>query len=61
MARPKTPRIKRRKEVRKEDSIRIRVTAEQKEILNVAAERDGQGLSSWLLAAGLRAARSAST
>jgi uncharacterized protein (DUF1778 family) len=61
MARQKMPRVKRRKEVRKEDSIRIRVTAEQKEILNAAAARDGQGLSGWLLAAGLRAARSAST
>jgi uncharacterized protein (DUF1778 family) len=57
MARQKAQRVQRRKEVRKEDSIRIRVTSEQKEILTAAAERDGQGLSGWLLAVGLRAAR----
>jgi uncharacterized protein (DUF1778 family) len=33
------------------------VTAEQKEILVRAAEKDGSGLSFWLLQAGLRAAR----
>jgi uncharacterized protein (DUF1778 family) len=53
MARQKAPRIKRRKEVRKEDSIRIRVTAEQKQKLTEAAERAGLGLSSWLLMVGL--------
>jgi uncharacterized protein (DUF1778 family) len=47
----------RRKQVRKEDQIRLRVTAEQKEILVRAAEKDGSGLSFWLLQAGLRAAR----
>jgi uncharacterized protein (DUF1778 family) len=57
MARQKAPRVKRRKEVRKEDSIRIRVTAEQKQTLTDAAERSGLGLSSWLLAVGLRAAQ----
>jgi uncharacterized protein (DUF1778 family) len=56
MARQKAPRIKRRKEVRKEDSIRIRVTAEQKQKLTEAAERAGLGLSSWLLMVGLREA-----
>lgn len=56
MARQKAPRIKRRKEVRKEDSIRIRVTAEQKQTLTEAAERSGLGVSSWLLSVGLRAA-----
>jgi uncharacterized protein (DUF1778 family) len=57
MARQKAPRIKRRKEVRKEDSLRIRVTAEQKQTLTDAAERSGLGVSSWLLAVGLRAAQ----
>lgn len=47
----------RRKQVRKEEQIRLRVTAEQKEILVRAAEKDGSGLSFWLLQAGLRAAR----
>jgi uncharacterized protein (DUF1778 family) len=57
MARQKTPRIKRRKEVRKEDSIRIRVTEEQKQTLTEAAERSGLGVSSWLLSVGLREAK----
>jgi uncharacterized protein (DUF1778 family) len=47
----------RRKQVRKEDSIRIRVTTEQKQTLAEAAERAGLGVSSWLLAVGLRAAQ----
>jgi uncharacterized protein (DUF1778 family) len=47
----------RRKQVRKEESIRLRVTAEQKAILTKAAAKDGSGLSFWLLQAGLRAAR----
>lgn len=51
-----TTRPKRRKQVRKEDSIHIRVTAEQKQTLADAAERAGLGVSSWLLAIGLRAA-----
>jgi uncharacterized protein (DUF1778 family) len=51
--------VKRRKPkaLRKEDSIRLRCTEEQKERLMAAAERDGQGVSSWLLALGLREAR----
>jgi uncharacterized protein (DUF1778 family) len=53
----RSPAPQRRKAVRKELTIHLRVTAEQKETLAAAAERDGQGLSSWLLAAGLRAAR----
>jgi len=57
MARQKTPRVKRRKEVRKEDSIRIRVTEDQKRILTDAAEHAGLGVSSWLLTVGLRAAQ----
>ena len=47
----------RRKKVRKEEQIRLRVTAEQKATLARAAEKDGSGLSFWLLQAGLRAAR----
>jgi hypothetical protein len=61
MARQKAPRIKRRKEVRKEDSIRIRVTAEQKEMLTDAATRAGLGVSSWLLMVGLREANKTET
>jgi uncharacterized protein (DUF1778 family) len=47
----------RRKKVRKEEQIRLRVTAAQKAVLARAAEKDGSGLSFWLLQAGLRAAR----
>lgn len=42
--------------LRKEDSVRIRVTAAQKRKLVDAAERSGLGLSSWLLSIGLREA-----
>ena len=56
MSSPKS-RPKRRKTIRKEESIHIRVTAEQKETLQAAAERDGSGLSVWMLAAAMRAAR----
>jgi uncharacterized protein (DUF1778 family) len=52
-----TKRPKRRKQVRKEDSIRIRVTTDQKQTLTEAADRAGLGVSSWLLAIGLRAAQ----
>jgi len=48
---------KRRKVVRKEVSIHLRVTEEQKARLTEAAERAGLGVSSWLLMLGLRAAR----
>ena len=49
---------KRRKpeELRKEESIRIRVSASQKEKLSQAAQRAGLGISSWLLSIGLREA-----
>jgi uncharacterized protein (DUF1778 family) len=47
---------KRRKKVRKEFSIQIRVTAEQKKILANAAAKAGLGLSSWLLTTGLKVA-----
>lgn len=52
-----TKRPQRRKQVRKEDSIHIRVTTEQKQTLAEAADRAGLGVSSWLLAVGLRAAQ----
>ncbi len=45
------------KALRKEDSIRLRCTTEQKERLVAAAQRDGQGVSAWLLSLGLREAR----
>lgn len=48
---------KRRKKVTKDKSIQVRVTDEQKETLAKAAARSGLGLSSWLLAVGLRAAQ----
>lgn len=47
----------RRKVVRKEESIRLRCTEEQKEILVAAANRDGLGVSGWLLRLGLREAQ----
>jgi len=46
----------RRKEVRKDKNIHIRVTEDQKKILEAGAERAGLGLSSWLLMLGLKAA-----
>jgi uncharacterized protein (DUF1778 family) len=55
MATAKTkPKPKRRKPVRKEESIHIRLTAEQKDGLTEAATRAGLGLSTWLLMLGLR-------
>jgi uncharacterized protein (DUF1778 family) len=56
MASQKARRVKRRKEVRKEDSIRIRVTADQKQKLVDAATRAGLGVSSWMLTVSLREA-----
>jgi uncharacterized protein (DUF1778 family) len=55
----KRPDPKRRKQVRKELSLHIRVTEAQKAELSAAAERAGIGLSSWMLAVALRAARKA--
>lgn len=46
----------RRKEVRKDKSIQVRVTDAQKGILTTAAEQAGLGVSSWLLMLGLREA-----
>jgi uncharacterized protein (DUF1778 family) len=54
MAITKKTKPKRRKPIRKEDSVHIRLTAEQKEGLTEAATRAGLGLSTWLLMLGLR-------
>jgi uncharacterized protein (DUF1778 family) len=54
---PEPKQTRKPPELRKDESIRIRVTAEQKEALTQAAQKDGQGLSSWLLRLGLREAR----
>jgi uncharacterized protein (DUF1778 family) len=50
--------MKRRKPkaLRKEGSIRIRVTEDQKRVLTEAAERAGLDVSSWLRALGMREA-----
>lgn len=47
----------RRKAVRKDKVILIRATEAQKHALTEAAEKEGLGLSSWMLTVGLRAAR----
>jgi len=44
----------RRKAVRKDKGILIRVTEPQKKALTEAAEKEGLGLSSWLLSVALR-------
>jgi hypothetical protein len=49
-------RKKVRKEVRKDLSIQIRVTSEQKKSLNEAATKLGLGLSGWMLSTCLQAA-----
>jgi uncharacterized protein (DUF1778 family) len=49
-------RIKRRKATRKEETVQIRMTADQKETLAAAAERRGLAMSTWLLMLGLREA-----
>lgn len=56
MARTTSARPKRRK-VRKEETIRLRVTTDQKQTLTDAATRAGASLSTWLLSVGLRAAQ----
>ena len=50
--------MKRRKSKtqRKEQSIRVRVTEEQKKTLAARAEREGLDVSAWLRALGLREA-----
>lgn len=56
MAIQKARRVKHRKAVRKEEDIRLRVTAGQKQTLTEAAERAGLGVGTWLLMLGLREA-----
>jgi uncharacterized protein (DUF1778 family) len=58
MAAKKPGKVRRRKpdEDRKEESIRIRVTADQKSTLMAAAKRAGLGLSGWMLFVALREA-----
>ena len=53
-------KVKRRKTKaqRREEQIRIRVTASEKKTLTEAAKRDGLDVSSWLRSAGLKAASS---
>lgn len=51
------PTTTHRKDERKESTIRVRVTAEQKDFLRAAAELDGLELSAWLRQLGLQAAR----
>jgi uncharacterized protein (DUF1778 family) len=43
---------------RKEESIRLRLTTEQKKTFEAAAERAGLDVSSWLRALGMREAAS---
>lgn len=55
MARSKAPR--RRKAVRKDEVLQLRLTREQKQTLTNAAQAEGLAVSSWLLSVGLKAAR----
>ena len=50
---------KRRKEVRKEESMRIRISQPDKELLERAAARVGLGVSAYVLSAALEKARGA--
>jgi len=54
---PKAEPTTRRKEVRKEDQVRVRLTTEQKMELTEAATKEGVGVSSWILLVSLREAR----
>ena len=49
----------RRKDVHKEESMRIRVSKSDKEVLELAAARVGLGVSAFVLSAALEKARSA--
>lgn len=46
----------RRPKIRKDEILRVRVSAEQKDALIAAAERDGLELSTWVRQVALRAA-----
>jgi uncharacterized protein (DUF1778 family) len=50
-------KAQRRKTVRKEAHINLRLTDEQKGELTIAATHEGLSVSSWLVATGLREAR----
>jgi len=50
------PKRRKPKAQRKEDSIRIRVTTQQKRTLEEAAQKAGLDVSSWLRSLGLREA-----
>lgn len=52
----KSPKKRTVARVRKDDTVRMRVTAEQKQTLTDAAARDGLELSQWLRQLALRAA-----
>jgi len=55
MAEAKKPRAKRRrKAVRKDENVHVRVSAEQKKAMSAAAQRSGLSLSNWILFAALR-------
>jgi len=54
---PPEPVRRKPDERRKAEDIHIRATVEQKATLAAAAEREGMGVSTWLLSCGLRAAR----
>jgi uncharacterized protein (DUF1778 family) len=54
MASAKPHKPKRRKSVRKEQNIHIRVTDAQKDAITAAAERSGLGASSWMLMLAMR-------
>ena len=53
------PRIKRRKPAadRKEDIIKVCVSAAQRKTMEAAAAREGVGVSTWLRIVGIRAAQ----
>ena len=46
-----------RKRTRKEESLRIRVTSDQKELIQAAAARAGLTVSSWMIALAIERAR----
>lgn len=56
MASARTRSPARRKKVRKDQVIAVRVTVDQKQTLTDAATTAGLGVSSWLLMLGLKAA-----
>ncbi len=54
---PEAKKRRKPRALRKEESIRIRVSDAQKKTLTDAATRAGLGVSSWLLMLGLREAK----